>query len=402
MYRGIGDDMHDMIRPLWAEIDLDILMENMRRIRKLVGDARIVTVIKADGYGHGAPEIARHMLEAGADEIAVAVVTEALQLRACGIKAPITILSFTPLDFAEASIREGFALACYSYGYAAELDRIAGRLGLKARLNIISDTGMGRLGFPVSDESADEVARIACLENIEMYSLQSHFASSDSGDKSYAHMQLERFMSFMKSMEDKGVSFKYKAMSNSAGVIDIPEARFNCVRPGIMQYGYYPSDEVDRTVIDVRPAMSLKSMVVMLKTVPSGTSIGYGSTFTAEKETKVATIPIGYADGYFRNLSNKGEVLIGGRRCRVLGRVCMDHIMVDATGCDGVREGDEAVIMGSQGEDSIWADEIAKKAGTISYEIICAVAKRVPRVYLKGGREVFRTEHLECLPKGAL
>ena len=394
--------MYDMIRPLWAEIDLDILMENMRQIRKLVGDVRIVTVIKADGYGHGAPEIARYMLEAGADEIAVAVVTEAMQLRACGITAPITILSFTPLDFAEVAVREGFALACYSLSYAVELDKIAGSLGMKARLNIISDTGMGRLGFPVSPESADEVASIAKLENIEMYSLQSHFASADSGDKTYANFQLERFKAFMKSMEDKGVAFKYTAMSNSAGVIDIPEARFNCVRPGIMQYGYYPSDEVNRTVIDVRPVMSVKSMVVLLKTVPAGTSIGYGSTFTAEKETKVATIPIGYADGYFRNLSNKGEVLIGGRRCRVLGRVCMDHIMVDASACDGVREGDEAVLMGSQGKESIWADEIAQKAGTISYEIICAVAKRVPRVYLKDGREAFRTEHLECLPKGAL
>lgn len=394
--------MHDMIRPLWAEIDLDILMENMRQIRRLVGDVRIVTVIKADGYGHGAPEIARYMLEAGADEIAVAVVTEAMQLRACGIDAPITILSFTPLEFAEISIREGFALACYSYGYAVELNRIAAKLGLKARLNIISDTGMGRLGFPVSDESADEVVRISKLENIEMYSLQSHFASSDSGDKTYARMQLDRFKSFMRTMDEKGVTFRYSAMSNSAGVIDIPEARFNCVRPGIMQYGYYPSDEVDSSVIEVRPVMSLKSMVVLLKTVPAGTSIGYGSTFTAEKETKVATIPIGYADGYFRSLSNKGEVLIGGRRCRVLGRVCMDHIMVDATGCEDVREGDEAVIMGSQGEESVWADEIAAKAGTISYEIICAVAKRVPRVYMKDGREAFRTEHLECLPKGAL
>lgn len=383
------------IRPTWAEVDLDQLMENVRNIRKHAKGKRVIAIIKADGYGHGAPEIAGYMIEAGADEIGVAVITEALQLRKAGVTVPIMVLSYTPLDYAEEAIMNDISISCYHGDYVEELDRIAASLGKKALVNIKVDTGMGRLGFLPNEESMEEVVRMSGLPNIQMRSLFAHFASADSADKAYSEGQLRAYRAFRSGLDAKGVVFEHYHHSNSAGIIEFEDEDFDSVRPGIILYGYYPSDEVQKGNVEVKPAMSLKSYIVQLKTVPKGTSISYGNTYYTEREaTKVATLPVGYADGYSRRLSSRGIVLIGGKKCPVLGRVCMDHIMVDVTDCADVKEGDVAILMGSDGVNSMWADEIAEMTGTISYEVICAVSKRVPRVYFKDGVEMFRKNHI--------
>lgn len=383
------------IRPVWAEVDLDRLMENVRNIRKHAKGKRIIAIIKADGYGHGAPEIARYMVEAGADEIGVSVITEALQLRRAGVTVPIMVLSYTPLDFAEDAIQNDISLTCYHGDYVRELDEIAASLGRSALVNIKVDTGMGRLGFLPDQESMEEVIGMAGLRNIRLRSLFAHFASADSADKSYSEGQLMAYRSFRSGLDAAGVVFDHYHHANSAGIIDFRDEDFDSIRPGIILYGYYPSDEVHKENIEVKPVMSLKSYIIQLKTVPRGTSISYGNTYFTEKEmTKVATLPVGYADGYSRLLSSKGIVLVCGKRCRVIGRVCMDHIMVDVTDCEGVKEGDEAILMGTDGVNSLWADEIAEMTGTISYEVLCGLSKRVPRVYFRDGVEVFRANHI--------
>lgn len=386
---------HRKIRPVWAEVDMDRLMENIRNVRRHVPGKRIIAIIKADGYGHGAPEIAQYMVEAGADELGVSVITEALQLRRAGVTVPIMVLSYTPLDFAEDAILSDISLTCYHGDYVRELDEIASSLGRKALVNIKVDTGMGRLGFLPDQESLEEVIGMAGLRNIRLRSLFAHFASADSADKTYSEGQLRAYRSFRSGLDAAGVAFEHYHHANSAGIIDFEDEDFDSIRPGIILYGYYPSDEVHKENVEVKPAMSLKSYIIQLKTVPRGTSISYGNTFYTDREaTKVATLAVGYADGYSRSLSNRGIVLIGGKRCRVIGRVCMDHIMVDVTDCEGVKEGDEAILMGTDGVNSVWADEIAEMTGTISYEVLCALSKRVPRVYLKDGVEVFRANHI--------
>ncbi|HSP47044.1 MAG TPA: alanine racemase [Clostridiaceae bacterium] len=383
------------IRPTWAEVNLDQLMENVRNIRKHAKGKRVIAIIKADAYGHGAPEIARYMVEAGADEIGVAVITEALQLRKAGVTVPIMVLSYTPLDYAEEAIMNDISISCYHGDFVEELDRIAASLGKKALVNIKVDTGMGRLGFLPNDESMEEVVKMGSLQNIHLRSLFAHFASADSADKAYSEGQLRAYRAFRSGLDARGVAFEHYHHDNSAGIIEFGDEDFDSVRPGIILYGYYPSDEVQKGNVEVKPAMSLKSYIVQLKTVPKGTSISYGNTYYTEKEsTKVATLPVGYADGYSRRLSSKGIVLIGGKKCPVLGRVCMDHIMVDVTECPDVREGDEAILMGSDGLNSMWADQIAEMTGTISYVVISAVSKRVPRVYFKDGVEMFRKNHI--------
>lgn len=387
--------MYEKIRPLWAEINLDNLAYNARNIKEMVGDRNVIAIIKADAYGHGAPEVAETLIEAGADAFGVAIITEALQLREKGIGIPIIVLSYTPETYIEDAIREDLTLNCLSYDYAVKLDEAARKHAKKAKVLISIDTGIGRLGYPPDEKGISDIEKIALLENIEMDGIYTHFASADSVDKGFTNVQLEIYKKVIERLRKDKVIFNHYHAANSAAIVDMKETYFDSVRPGIILYGYYPSPEVRRENLSIRPVMSIRGIIIQLKSVPKGTGISYGHRFVTEREeTRIATIPIGYADGYFRSLSGKGKVIVNGVLCPQVGAVCMDHIMVDVTDVPDVKEGDTVTIMGSENGVQFTAEDIAQILQTIPYEVVCAVSKRVPRVYLKDGKEVMRKSYV--------
>lgn len=355
----------------------------------------MIAIIKADGYGHGAPEIAQTLIDAGASAFGVAIVTEALQLRQNEVKIPIIVLSYTPEDFMEDAVREELILNCLSYDYAVKLNEVAMTLGKKAKILISIDTGIGRLGFSPDDKGLAEIHKISRLNHLELDGIYTHFASSDARDKKLSNEQLLKYKTAVEELKNDGIIFKHYHAANSGAVVDMKESYFNSVRPGIILYGYYPSNEVIRENLKIKPVMSVKGLIIQLKSVPKGTGISYGHRFVTEREeTKIATIPVGYADGYFRSLSGKGKVIVHGVLCPQVGAVCMDHIMVDVTEVEDVKEGDVVTIMGTENGVTFNAEDIAEMTNTIPYEVICAISKRVPRVYLKNGKEVMRKSYV--------
>ena len=367
-----------------ALIDLDALEYNIKSIRKKTPEGTgIIGVIKADAYGHGSVEVAQVLLENGADWFAVAVVDEGLNLRKHGINAPILLLGYTPELRFEDVINNGFIQTMYSYEMAEKLSKAAVRLGKTAVVHIKIDTGMGRIGYRVNDEAADEIVRISKLPGIEVNGMFTHFAASDEADKAYTNMQFERFMKMDKMLKDRGLNIPIRHAANSAAIMDIDSMMLNMVRPGIILYGAYPSDEVVKENLDLRPVMSIKTHVSFVKEVEKGDCISYGRTYTAPDKRKIATIPVGYADGFIRAYAKEGKVLIKGKFAPIVGRICMDQFMVDVTDIDDVKINDEVVLMGTQGENSITADDIAKALNTINYEVFCTLSKRVPRQYIR-------------------
>jgi alanine racemase len=381
-------DLFRHLRPVWAEVDLDKLAHNMREIRKAAQSREIIAVIKADGYGHGALDIAPTLLENGATRIAVAVLNEAVELRRGGIEEPIMVLGFTPPSLIDMLLRYDIEQTVYSYDLAKEISQLAKKKNKVAKLHIALDTGMGRIGFLPNEESAEEVYKISKLPNIIIEGLFSHFSSADEEDKSYTRLQLERYNYFYNNLLQKGVKVNIRHIANSAAIIDMPEAHFEAVRPGIILYGYYPSEEVLKQKITLKPVMSLKTNIVHIKNLPTGEYISYGRKFKTSRESIIATLPVGYADGYTRLLFNKAKVIVNGSFVPVIGRICMDQCMVDVTDIPGVKLGDEVVLMGEQDGLEFTADHIAELIGTINYEITCMISKRVPRVYIKGGKVV--------------
>ncbi len=370
-----------------ALIDLDALEYNIKSIRKKTPEGTgIIGVIKADAYGHGSVEVAQVLLENGADWFAVAVVDEGLNLRKHGINAPILLLGYTPELRFEDVINNGFIQTMYSYEMAEKLSKTAVRLGKTAVVHIKIDTGMGRIGYRVNDEAADEIVRISKLPGIEVNGMFTHFAASDEADKAYTNMQFERFMKMDKMLKDRGLNIPVRHAANSAAIMDIDSMMLNMVRPGIILYGAYPSDEVVKENLDLRPVMSIKTHVSFVKEVEKGDCISYGRTYTAPGKRKIATIPVGYADGFIRAYAKDGKVLIKGKFAPIVGRICMDQFMVDVTDIDDVKINDEVVLMGTQGENSITADDIAKALNTINYEVFCTLSKRVPRQYIRNGK----------------
>jgi len=387
--------MYEKIRPLWAEINLDNLAYNARNIKKLVGDRDMIAIIKADGYGHGAPEIAQTLIDEGASAFGVAIITEALQLRKNEIKVPIIVLSYTPEDFMDDAVKEELILNCLSYEYAVKLNEVAKKHGKNAKVLISIDTGIGRLGYSPDEKGLAEIHKISKLEHLELDGIYTHFASSDAKNKKLSNEQLLKYKMVIEKLKNDGIIFKHYHAANSGAVVDMKETYFNSVRPGIILYGYYPSNEVIRENLSIKPVMSVKGLIIQLKTVPKGTGISYGHRFVTEREeTKIATIPIGYADGYFRSLSGKGKVIVNGILCPQVGAVCMDHIMVDVTEVEDVKEGDVVTLLGTEKNATFNAEDIAEITDTIPYEVICAISKRVPRVYLKDGKEVMRTNYV--------
>ena len=372
-----------------AVVSLDAIAHNFAEMKKNIAKGtKIVAVIKADGYGHGAEAIAR--LIEDYDYIwgfAVATPEEALQLRTFGVKKPILILGIVFEEYFTEMIAKEIRLTVCTYEMAQKLSEEAQRQGRDVHIHIGLDTGMSRIGFADRQESVEEIKKISQLPNLKIEGMFTHFARADETDRSPAIDQLNRYLNFAKLLEDAGIQIPMKHCSNSAGIIRVPEANLNAVRAGITIYGIYPSNEVERDIVKLIPAMELKSHISYIKTVEPGAAFSYGGTFTAKKEMKVATIPVGYADGYPRSLSNKGWVLIHGKKAPILGRVCMDQFMVDITKIPDAKAGDEVTLIGKDGKEFISIEKFGDLSGRFSYEFACDISPRVPRVYIKDGKE---------------
>ena len=372
-----------------AVVSLDAIAHNFAEMKKNIAKGtKIVAVIKADGYGHGAEAIAR--LIEDYDYIwgfAVATPEEALQLRTFGVKKPILILGIVFEEYFTQMIAKEIRLTVCTYEMAQKLSEEAQRQGRDVHIHIGLDTGMSRIGFADRQESVEEIKKISQLPNLKIEGMFTHFARADETDRSPAIDQLNRYLNFAKLLEDAGIQIPMKHCSNSAGIIRVPEANLNAVRAGITIYGIYPSNEVERDIVKLIPAMELKSHISYIKTVEPGAAFSYGGTFTAKKEMKVATIPVGYADGYPRSLSNKGWVLIHGKKAPILGRVCMDQFMVDITKIPDAKAGDEVTLIGKDGKEFISIEKFGDLSGRFSYEFACDISKRVPIVYIKDGKE---------------
>lgn len=372
---------HSRVR---AEVSLDAVAHNFAEMRKrLAKGTQMVAVVKADAYGHGAAEIAGLIQDYSYIwGFAVATAEEALSLKASGVTKPILILGLVFPEEYEHLIREDIRLAVCDLATARGLNEEALRQKKQAYVHLAVDTGMNRIGYRADRESVPEVKLLASLPGICLEGVFTHFARADETDKSPAYVQLDRYLQYIRLLEQEGIHIPLHHCSNSAGILRLPEAHLHMVRAGITIYGIYPSMEVEREEVKLLPVMELKSCVSYVKTVGPGEAISYGGTFVTERETKVATIPVGYADGYPRMLSNKGYVLIHGRKARILGRICMDQFMVDVTEIPQVHPGDEVTLIGKDGEEEISVEELGELCGRFSYEFICGISKRVPRVYL--------------------
>lgn len=369
----------------WAEVNLDNIAHNVREIRRITDKrAEIMGIVKADAYGHGVSAVAKTLLKNGVTYLAVSMLDEAIQLRNEGIDVPILILSYTDPARADEIIFYDVTQAVFSHDLAEALSSAAIKLNRNAKIHIKIDTGMGRVGFLPGYSAVKDVMQIAKLPGIIIEGLFTHFASADETDKTYTQIQFEKFMSICTELNRIGIYIPIKHVSNSAGIMQYPNMHLDMVRPGIILYGMYPSNEVDKSIIDLKPAMTLKANITMVKEVEEGTSISYGRIFTTSRKSKIATVPIGYADGYTRLLTGKGQMLLHGQRVPVLGKICMDQCMVDVTDLDcEVSVGDEIVVFGSQGEETLLIEELAEQVGTVNYELVCIIGKRIPRVYIQ-------------------
>jgi len=369
---------------VYAAIHLDALEDNFHQIKAAVKDGtKMVAVVKTDGYGHGAVPIAKHI---ETDEalwgFATATVEEAQELRASGIKKPVLILGFTFPEHYETIADLDLRPTVFKRSMAEQLSETAERLGKVIRVHFALDTGMSRIGFPDTDESVEEIRKILQLPGIEAEGLFTHFARADEEDKSFTHLQFQRYQDFSRKLEKAGILIPIRHCSNSAGIAEFPEMNLDMVRPGIIIYGIYPSDEVQRDRIRLRPVMELKSHIAYIKEVGANVAVSYGGTFVTTRRTRIATIPVGYGDGYPRSLSNKGYVLIGGKKAPIIGKVCMDQFMVDVTDIPA-RELQEVTLMGRDGEEELPVERLSHLSGRFPYEFVCDIGKRVPRVYMK-------------------
>ena len=379
-----------------ADINLDAIYNNLKKEKDVIKpDTKLMVVIKADGYGHGAVPVAKYVDEI-ADAYGVAIAREGAQLRSVGITKPILVLGWTHPQDNDILIENDIAQTVFTYDMARKLSECACAKGKKAKIHIKLDTGMSRIGFDCSDESIESIVRISELDGVEMTGIFTHFARADETDKSSTFTQLERFNDMISRLEKRGITFATKHVSNSAGIIDLPECNMDMVRSGISTYGLYPSADVDKRNILLEPAMSIKSCITYIKTLDKGVGVSYGGTFVTERKTTVATIPVGYGDGYSRALSSKGRVLINGQSAPIIGRVCMDQFMVDITDIDGVTLDSKVTLVGEDGKEYISVEEISALAGSFNYEFVCMVGKRIPRVYYAGGKKVGTYDFDDC------
>ncbi len=378
-----------------AEMNLSALAHNYHELRRLASPtAAMMAVVKADGYGHGAVQVSETALANGADWLAVARMNEVVQLREGGIEAPVLLFGYCFPEYVTYLAAHQTSASVASLESARLLSEEAGRSGSRLKVHIKVDTGMGRLGVvpdqlvaqgnssEETNRAVQEVLAISKLPYLEIEGIYTHFASADSSDKRYAHRQLDLFMDLLEKLKAHGFEVPLRHAANSAATIELPESHLDLVRPGIAQFGLWPSDDTDRQRIDLKPVMSLKSHVIQVKDVPAGFKISYGSTYETRGQARIATIPVGYADGYNRLLSSRGAMLVGGVKVPIVGRVCMDLTMIDASGVEGVKTGDEVVLLGQQGDRQISAEEIAGLVDTINYEIVTSITSRVEKYYI--------------------
>lgn len=391
----------DVKRPVWVEINLDNLAHNMREIKKYIKPkTEVMAVIKADAYGHGALGVIDTLKEENITKFAVAVLSEAIEIRNKYKDIQIILLGYTPDANLEEVIKWEITPTIYSLRQALLLDKLARNKNKKIAIHINVDTGMHRVGLPIRYKTVEVIKEISELENIYLEGVYTHFAVADELDKWYTVKQVEEFKYIIEELEKLGVEVPIKHVSNSAAILDLPEFNYDMVRAGLLLYGHYPSEvqEEDR-VIDLKQVMSLHSRIYHIRTLEKGESISYGLTYTVNRESRTGLIPIGYADGYFRGLSNKARIIIKGKNsyAKVAGAVCMDKFVVDITGLD-VDGGDEVILFGEDGKNKVYPEELANILGTISYEILCAVSKRVPRVYMKNNKVIgVRDEVLDSI-----
>lgn len=380
---------------VYAEIDLDAIKENIMAMRNHISkDTKILAVIKTDGYGHGAIPIAKELeTEDCVYGYAVATAEEALDLRKNEIEKPILILGYTFPGKYEELIKNHISMAVFREDSLREIAQVAEQIGQKAFVHIKVDTGMGRIGVMPDETGLSFAGAILKNEFLYLEGVFTHFAKADETNKDFTHKQMEKYHWFVKEVERRyGYLVPIKHMSNSAGIIDIKEANMDLVRAGIILYGLWPSDEVVKENILLKPALSLYSTIVYIKEVAAGTTVSYGGTFVADKNMKIATIPVGYGDGYPRSLSGKGYVLINGQKAPILGRVCMDQFMVDVTHIEHVKMGDKVTLIGYDGEEAISVDELGELANKFNYEFVCGLSKRIPRIFVKD-KKVIGTEN---------
>lgn len=375
--------MNNKIRPAWVEISRKKAIQNFLEVRRAVGpNVKICAVVKADSYGMGSVELSKMYLENGVDMLAVAVISEAFELRDEIKDLDILVLGYTPEEFFDDALNNNITLTIYNYELAQKLNAVAKSMNKIAKIHIKVETGMNRLGFLPTEENADKVAAIAKMENISIEGAFSHHAKADETNKTTAHKQAGRFISFIKMLEERNVTIPIKHIANSATIIDLPEYYFDMVRPGIILPGFYPSDEVNKNEYKFEICVTLKARIANVKTIEAGEGVGYGHLFSAEKPTVVGTIPLGYADGYSRLLSNKGYIVVKGVKCPIIGKVCMDQFMVDLSNVEDPQIGDEAIIYGDGTDGAMTAEDVANMRGTISYEVLTNLGKRLPKIYI--------------------
>lgn len=388
--------MHDVLtdfsqwhRPVWAEIDLDHVAHNIREFRRITPPhTQLMAIVKADGYGHGAVEVAKAALEAGAARLAIAFLEEGIVLRRKGLSAPIMILGVSSPGTEKAVIEHELTPAICTVDSAQRFSQAAAALGKKVRFHLKLDTGMGRIGLR-PDQLQAFLETLHRLPGLELEGVFSHFSKADEQEKTYTQMQLHRYAECLKMIHTAGFRPTIRHLANSAGTMETPEAHFDLARIGISLYGFYPSSEVDPATVALRPVMRWKTRIAHLKRLPAGERISYGGMFTTRRPTMVATLPLGYADGFRRRLWTKNwHVLVRGQRAPIIGKICMDMCMIDVTDIAGASIGSEVVLIGSQGEHVVSADDMANALDTINYEITCLVGKRVPRIYMKQGKVV--------------
>ena len=375
----------DAIRAAWAEINITNLDYNIKQIKDKVGPGKKITgIIKADAYGHGAIKVATVLRANGIESFGVATLSEAVRLRKAGfILEEIIVLGLTPDPYIDTIIEYRLTPVVCDYENAEAISRAAAKANIIINGYLAIDTGMGRIGYDTDNSSSiDDIRMIMNLPNFRIAGLFSHFAAADSLDKTYTTVQEQRFMVFYKKLLNAGIPIPCRTLANSAAIMEVASSHYEMVRPGIIMYGCYPSAEVDRSQIDLRPVMSIKANIVKLKKVPAGNSISYGRKFTTRQDSLIATIPIGYSDGLPRPYSTKGKVIVNGVFAPIAGTICMDQCMIDVTHVPYPRLSDEVTIMGKDGIYEISAEDIAKATNTINYEVLCAFGQRLPKVYV--------------------
>ena len=375
----------EAIRPAWVEVNLNNFDYNIKQIKAKAAGRELIGVIKADAYGHGSVKCAEVLRENGVKTFAIATLQEAITLREAGAKEEIIMLGLTPDMYADTIVDYDITPVVCDSANARAISDAAAAKGKTVSGLIAVDTGMGRIGY-LADDTAyaiEDVKKIEALPNFKIKGLFSHMATADAADKTYSKEQEAKYNSFYEALTKAGIKLPFRTFANSASIMEIPSVYFDAVRPGIILYGCYPSDEVDFNQLSIKPVMSVKATIVHLKDVPENFSVGYGRKYISTKPARIATLALGYADGYPRPYSPNAKVIVNGVVCPVAGNICMDQCMVDVSAVPNVKVGDEVIVMGSDGVNSVTADDIAKATGTISYEICCAFGQRLPKIYVR-------------------